>query len=137
MSLDVEPPPPPTLEAVDAGEDGSTYRREELEAHLRAGAWDRAFDRWAETTDLPADTYAIARELGLFERFDFFWDEFAERVGYNAPGIPEDWQAANYHDELESWGQVSGINAALAEFGQIVCDVLVEEYLDAESSDDA
>ncbi|MFP4590455.1 MAG: hypothetical protein ACLFM8_03185 [Halobacteriales archaeon] len=129
MGLDVEPPPPPSLEAASA--DGS-YRREELDRHLEAGAWRAAFDRWSATTDMDEATFRIARELDLFARFDFFWDDFAGRVGYHAPGIPEDWREASTHDDLDSWGQVSSINAGLAELGQVVCEVLAAEYLDVD-----
>lgn len=130
MALDVDPPPPPELDPVD--DPDATYRREAIQEHLEAGAWEAAFREWAATTDLEAETFAIAEELGLFERFDFFWDDFADRVGYHAPGIPEDWQTAAYHADLDTWGQVSAINAALAEFGQTVCEILATEYLEVE-----
>ncbi|MFW6448294.1 MAG: hypothetical protein ACOC0X_02005 [Halobacteriota archaeon] len=129
MTLDVEPPPPPSLEP---GPSDETYRRAAIRRHLADGAWAEAFDRWAETTGLDEGTYAIARELELFDRFDFFWDDFAGRVGYHAPGIPEDWREADTHAALESWGQVSSINASLAELGQVVCEVLAEAYLEVD-----
>ncbi|PSP72795.1 hypothetical protein BRC70_03635 [Halobacteriales archaeon QH_6_68_27] len=115
MPLDVEPPPPPELEPqVDAEEyddvnvEVSDYRRDELAEFLADGAWEQAFGEWAADTSVDEPTYEVVRELGLLDRFDFFWDDFANRVGYHAPGIPEDW----------------------TELGQTVCDVLKDDYID-------
>ena len=60
-------------------------------------------------------------------------DDFADRVGYHAPGSPEDWREREYHADLQSWGAVSAINAELTEFGQIVSEVLEAEYVDWEA----
>ena len=140
MSLDVEAPPPPELERTvdpdeyeDASVAGDDYRRAELSAFFEDGAWERAFDQWARETQLTEAEYAIVRDLALLERFDFFWDDFADRVGYHAPGIPEDWRERDVHPDLASWETVSGINAAMTELGQVVCDVLEEEYIDWEA----
>jgi len=99
MTLDVETPEPPELEEFDPNEYddaevvGETdYRRDEIEAYLHDGAWERAFEQWAEDADVEEDVFAIMRDLELFRRFDFFWDSHADRVGYHAPGIPEDWK---------------------------------------------
>lgn len=144
MSLDVETPEPPELREVDPSEyedatvvGDTDYRREELEEFLRDGAWDRAWDEWAAHTDVDEDEFAIVRDLEMIRRFDFFWDGFAERVGYHAPGIPEDWKERELHPKLDSWSTVSSINAGLTELGQIVCDVLKEEYIDWESDYEA
>jgi len=144
MTLNVEVPDPPELEEFDPNEyddaevAGDTdYRREELAEFLQDGAWERAFERWAGDTDIDGETFGIVRDLGLIEDFDFFWDGFAERVGYHAPGIPEDWQEREYHPEIDSWETVAGINAALTELGQTVCDLLLEEYIDWESEYEA
>lgn len=144
MSLDVETPEPPELREVDPSEyedatvvGDTDYRREELEEFLRDGAWDQAWDEWAAHTDVDEDEFAIVRDLEMIRRFDFFWDGFAERVGYHAPGIPEDWKERELHSELDSWSTVSSINAGLTELGQIVCDVLKEEYIDWESDYEA
>ena len=144
MSLDVEEPASPSLspnadvsEYEDADVQGDDYRRDELEEYLEDGAWAGAFEKWAAHTDLDEEAYAIARDLDMFEEFDFFWDSFADRVGYHAPGIPEDWKARDYHPEIDSWNTVSGINAAMTEFGQIVCDVLEDEYIDWEGEYEA
>jgi hypothetical protein len=140
MSLDVAVPAPPELEEFDPNEyddaeviGDTDYRREEIEAFLREGAWERAFDEWTEHTDMDEAEFAIVRDLDLLGRFDFFWDSFADRVGYHAPGIPEDWKEREYHPELDSWGTVSSINAGLTELGQIVCDVLKDDYVDWET----
>ncbi|GAB3038091.1 hypothetical protein [Natronobiforma cellulositropha] len=143
MGLDVDAPAPPTLSFVDPNEyedativgDGDIdYRREELQAFLEDGAWEEAFDAWVSEADLEPDAYQIALDLELFADFDFFWDDFADRVGYHAPGIPEDWRERGYHPNLDSWGTVSAINAELTEFGQIVSEVLKDEYIDWEAS---
>ncbi len=140
MQLDVEAPDPPELREIDPNEyedaevvGDADYRREELAEFLAEGAWERSWELWLADTDLEDREYAIVEELGLIERFDFFWDGFAERVGYHAPGIPEDWREREYHPELDSWGTVSSINAEMTELGQIVCDVLKDEYIDWES----
>ena len=145
MALDVEVPDPPSLAAgVDASDYDDAevvgtddYRREELGAYLEDGAWTEAFDQWAAHTDLTAGEFAIARELDLFAEFDFFWDDFADRVGYHAPGIPEDWKERGYHPGLDSWGTVSSINASLTELGQVVSEVLREDYVEWESAFEA
>lgn len=145
MPLDVESPTPPTLESgMDAAEyddaevvGGTDYRREELEAFLHEGGWAEAFDQWTSTTDLTTEEFDIASELNLFAEFDFFWDDFADRVGYHAPGIPEDWKHREIHPELDSWETVSSINASMTELGQIVSDVLKDDYVDWESEFEA
>jgi len=137
MTLDIEPPAPPELEPDtdaedydDVNVDVDEYRREELQTFLDEGAWERAFDQWAEATEMDEATFDIVTDLGLFGEFDFFWDDFADRVGYHAPGIPEDWRERTVHPDLDSWGTVSTINAGLTEFGQTVCDVLKADYID-------
>jgi len=140
MSLDVDPPAPPELEAFDPNEYedaevvGETdYRREELEEFLADGAWERAFGQWTVDVTVDERVFDIMRDLGMFGRFDFFWDSHADRVGYHAPGIPEDWKEREYHPEIDSWHTVSTINASLTELGQTVCEILKAEYIDWET----
>ena len=144
MGLNVDPPAPPELSTgLDADDyddvdvQGSDYRRDELEEFLHDGAWERAFDDWMDDTDMDEADFAVATDLGLFEEFDFFWDDFADRVGYHAPGLPEDWRERDLHPDLDSWGRVSAINAGLTELGQVVCVVLKNEYIDWEADYDA
>lgn len=145
MALDVPVPDPPSLDDgpdPDSYEDvtvvaDSDYRRDELEAFLREGAWEEAFLRWAADTEMTAEEFAIVRDLDLIAAYDYFWDDFADRVGYHAPGITEDWRERDLHPDLDSWGTVSSINAGLTELGQLVCDVLAEEYIDWEASYEA
>ena len=143
MSLDVETPDPPELAAVDPNEyddaevSGGDYRRDELSAFLREGAWEDAFTQWARTSDLDAEEWTIVEDLELVSRFDFFWDDFADRVGYHANGLPEEWKQRDLHPDLDSWGTVSGINAGLTELGQIACEVLKDEYIDWEAEYEA
>ena len=144
MSLDVDVPEPPTLEGIDPNEyedaeivGDTDYRRDELEQFLREGAWEEPFDRWADDTEMTESAFEIMLDMEMLREFDFFWDSFAERVGYHAPGIPEDWKERNYHPDIESWGTVSSINASLTELGQIVCDVLKDDYIDWETEYEA
>jgi len=144
MSLQVDPPSPPELEEIDPNEyddaevvGDTDYKRAELEAFLTDGAWAEAFEQWAAHSDMDEDVFEIVVDLALIERFDFFWDSFADRVGYHAPGIPEDWKERELHPELDSWGTVSSINAGLTELGQVVCDVLKDDYIDWESEYEA
>lgn len=144
MALDVEPPEPPTLsgdtvagEYDDIDVQGTDYRREEITDHLHNGAWERAFNEWASHADVTVEEFEIALDLGMFSDFDFFWDSFAERVGFHAPGIPEDWRERELHSQLDSWNSVSAINAGLAELGQVVSSVLKEDYLEWESDFEA
>ena len=144
MALNVDVPAPPELEATDPNEyedaeivGDTDYRREEIETFLRDGAWERAFGTWADRTDLKTEEFGVVTDLGLIGRFDFFWDSYAERVGYHAPGIPEDWKERNYHDGIDSWATASNINASLTELGQTVCEVLKSEYIDWEGEYEA
>lgn len=143
MSLDVETPRPPELdETIDASEyddvdvDTAEYRRDELEDYLHDGAWEKAFDEWSEQTDLDEEAFDVVTDLGLFRQFDFFWDDFAQRVGYHAPGLPEDWRERELHPDLNSWDTVSGINAGMAELGGVVSETLKADYVDWESDAD-
>lgn len=144
MTLDVETPSPPELQEMNPNEyedaeivGDTDYRRDEIEDFLHDGAWDRAFEEWAEHTDLDEEEFQIVLDLDLLKEFDFFWDSHANRVGYHAPGLPEDWKERDLHPDIDSWGTVSGINASLTELGQIVCDVLKEEYIDWETDYEA
>jgi len=140
MGLDVDIPDPPELEEFDPNEyedaevvGDTDFRRDEIEGFLRDGAWERAFEEWRAHTDLDPEEYDIVTDLGLIAQFDFFWDSHADRVGYHAPGLPEDWKERDVHPDLDSWGTVSSINAELTELGQIVCDVLKDDYIDWET----
>jgi hypothetical protein len=140
MPVSADPPDPPTLETVDPNQyedatvESDDYHRDDLEAFLREGAWREAFAEWAPKAGMDDGEFAIAVDLDLFAEFDFFWDDFADRVGYHAPGIPEDWKERGYHPDIDSWGTVSAINAGLTEFGQTVCEVLKDEYVDWEAA---
>ena len=139
MSLDVPVPErPPLASSVDTADyedvevQGDEYRRDELATALDDGAWADAFEEWAQDTGVDAATWDIVTDLDLVSEFDFFWDSFAGRVGYHAPGLPENWREQELHPDIESWETVSSINAGLTELGQVVCDVLADDYLDWE-----
>ena len=136
----MDTPDPPSLDETDPNEYddaeivGETdYRRDEIEAYLENGAWDTAFEQWLGESELDETELRIVLDLDFVQEFDFFWDSYADRVGYHAPGIPEDWKEREYHHEIDSWSTVSAINAEMTELGQIVCDVLKGEYIDWES----
>jgi hypothetical protein len=143
MSLSVPVPDPPELHEIDPNEYedaevmGDEYHRADLQRFLREGAWAEAFEEWAADTDLTEAEWSIVLDLELLSRFDFFWDSFADRVGYHAPGLPEDWKERQIHPDVQSWATVSAINASLTEFGQVVCDVLKADYVDWESEYEA
>ena len=145
MALSVETPTPPSLantvdpnEYDDAEIVGDTdYRREELGELLRDGAWADAFELWVPETSLTEDEWRIVLDMELLSQFDFFWDDFADRVGYHAPGLPEDWKERDIHPEINSWKTISSINAGLTELGQLTCEVLKDEYITWESEYEA
>jgi len=142
MSLDVDSPEPPELAAVDPNEyedaevAGGEYRRDDLEALLHEGAWEDARSPSGPTPPTWTRRTGRSPSTGLVSRFDFFWDDFADRVGYHAPGLPEDWKERDLHPS-RLVGTVSAINAGLTELGQIVCETLKEEYIDWEADFEA
>ena len=142
MALNVAVPDRPELSSEVEADDyddveveGDEYRRDELADALAAGAWVDAFQEWSADTSLDDEEWRIVTELELIAEFDFFWDSFAGRVGYHAPGLPENWRERQIHPDIESWETVSGINAGLTELGQVVCDVLADDYLDWEADE--
>jgi hypothetical protein len=146
MSLDVDPPEPPDLttpeksvadyDDAEVANPDASLRRDDLDSFLRDGAWTRGFNEWAEHTDLSEDEYAVARDLGLFREFDFFWDDAVGRVGYHSPGVPETWRERDLHPDLDSWATASTINASLAELGDTVAELLTDEYVDWDADPD-
>ncbi|ERG94866.1 hypothetical protein [Haloquadratum walsbyi] len=145
MALSVEAPTAPSLadnvdpnDYDDAEIVGDTdYRREELGELLRDGAWADAFELWVADTSLTEDEWRIVLDMELLSQFDFFWDDFADRVGYHAPGLPEDWKERDIHPEINSWKTISSINAGLTELGQLTCEILKDEYITWESEYEA
>ena len=127
MSLNVDVPPPPSLDPVESDE---SYHRVDLGEFLEAGAWESAFTTWAEHTTLTESEFAVVVDLEMIQQFDFFWDDFVSRVGYHAPGLPEDWRERELHPALDSWETASTINASLAELGSRTSTILTEEYVD-------
>ena len=130
MSLDASIPPVPEIPTAGA----PAERREEIASLLQAGAWGDGFEMWAADTGVTNAQWAIVLDLELLAQFAFFWDDFADRVGYHAPGIPEDWRERSIHPDIASWETVSSINAGLTELGQAVSEVLKAEYITWESS---
>ena len=144
MGLDVDIPEPPQLsnrgvpsefEAVGGAGD---LRRDELEGVLDAGAWNEAFEEWAEYTDLTAEEFAIAQSLGLVEELDVFWDPTDARLRVEVPAVPEDW--ADRVDEAppDPAGLAWKLEYELADLGETLLEMLEDGYVDwgSEESED-
>ena len=132
MVLDVEVPDPPSLrgpqsrgayEAIDMTDQVPTddYRREELEGALQEGAWQDAFEEWAAHTLLVDAEFERIVELGVIDRFDFYWDPATEEVGYRAPALNG--------EEREAFDDPDGVDAELDSLGRVVSESLEDDYL--------
>lgn len=84
MALDVEVPEPPDLsnrgmprgfELQDETLGSEDFYREDLEDLLQEGAWKEGFNEWTEYTNLDEEQARIVSDLGLFQAFDFYWDQ--------------------------------------------------------------
>lgn len=139
MPLDVDPPAPPRL--ANRGEPGALesaaavggagdLRREELDAVLRDGAWQEAFEEWAAYTDLTGEEVVLLEELGVFQRLDVFWDPQERRLRAEPPTLPEDWQERADVAPSDASSLGATYAAELAEFTQTVVEMLEETYLD-------
>ncbi|ELZ15025.1 hypothetical protein NP511_02745 [Natrinema thermotolerans] len=137
MSLDVEVPDPPSLhgsqhlgdyDAVEEPDErtGDNVRREALADFLEGGAWEDAFSQWARETSLTDREFRLVREYGLFDAFDFYWNQSAEDVGYRVPSVPTDAVAA--HDDLDDV-DIETIEEELESLGWIVSEVLETDYI--------
>lgn len=137
MGLDVEAPEPPDLtnrgmprefEWQEETPGSTAFHREELEDLLHDGAWQEGFDEWSEYTELDEAQVRAVDDLGLFQAFDFYWDPTDERLRYESPRVPEDWQERDATASFDS-GTVSMINTDLQNLGRTVQEVL-EGYLE-------
>lgn len=138
MTLDVEPPNPPSLAAKDAEEyEVDRYQHENLAEHLNQGAWEEGFREWVPNTDLTATEYAIVRDLNLIDDFEFIWSDNTNEVNYRAPTVPDEWSDENIHSDLDSIVTVALIETELDDLGDIVADVLTDYYVDWEDEQDA
>jgi hypothetical protein len=126
MTLDVEVPEPPDLtnrgvpdgfQAVNAVGVDDEFRREGLESALRDGAWQEAFDEWAEYTDLTEDQFEAIRDRGFFREFDLFWDPEEERLRATTPTVPET-------DAFDT----DTVDAALSDLADTVLEMLDDAY---------
>lgn len=137
MTLDVEPPEPPSLrdpqdrgdyEAIDMRDQQPTddYRRETIAGFLAEGAWRDAFDEWAEHTYLTDAEFAIVLDLELIDGYDFYWDPASDDVGYRSPTLPED--VLDEYGSLEA-ADVEAIDGELDALGRVVSEVLENDYV--------
>lgn len=132
--------------ASNAAKSGYVLYSDTLNSQKSSSRCSRNDPRW--DASIPSSTWIAhgvltknfsspKNELSAFPYSAVFAYDFADRVGYHAPGLPETWKERKLHPELTSWGQVSGINAGLTELGQVVCEVLKDDYIDWESSFEA
>lgn len=147
MGLNVEIPDPPQLsnrgvpsefESVEAVGGAADLRRAELEEILQEGAWNEAFGEWLEYTDLSEAEFRVLRDLGLFQQFDIFWDPSEERLRFEAPTLPEDWDERVEATAVEPDGFGPRAESELSDLGQTVVEMLVDAYVDwgeAEAAD--
>ena len=115
MALDVAVPDAPSLSGPSPGAAysavsppetaaGGSYRRDELEELLEAGAWADGFEAWAAGTDLAESEFARLIRHDILEQLDFYWDPVTEEVGYRVPSLPDDASEAlsTDPDDVES-----------------------------------
>ena len=137
MTLDIEIPEPPTLrgpedpgdyDAVEEPEErtGDDTRRDELAGLLEAGAWEDAFDEWADDTYLNEGEFRAVRERGLLEELDFYWHPAAGDVGYRVPPIPADLTDAREDIDADD---IDDIEEALDGLARTVSEVLENDYI--------
>lgn len=142
MPIEDEVPDPPSLsgpqtrgqyESIALDEDDTIdddYRREELEEFLQDDAWDDAFGEWAATTSLTTEDLEFVTDLGLIDRYDFYWNPRTDDVGYIAPTIPDDARGS-----IDP-GDADEIDAELDELGRVVTEVLENDYLLRDDEDE-
>lgn len=141
MGLDVDTPDPPSLrgpqdvgdyDSVDEADDeaGDDARRSNLEGFLREGAWNRAFDEWAEHTLLSAEEFEFVTALDLFDELDFYWNEAEGDVGYRVPPVPSRSKLPAPYDERFDAGDLDGIEEEFDSLARTVTEVLEAEYVD-------
>lgn len=137
MALDVDVPEPPDLsnrgtprgfEWQDETLGSEDFYREDIEDLLQEGAWTEGFEEWSEYTNLDAEHVRILSDLGLFQSFDFYWDPTEDRLRFDAPTVPDDWQEREVTESLDS-STVSMLDGELDDLGRVVQEVL-EDYLD-------
>lgn len=134
MSLDVPIPESPSLHGPQSRDEyeaignpvdapGDDYRREELETILASGAWDDAFEEWAAQTVLTPEHFQIIVDYELIDKFDFYWDETTDEVGYQSPTLPD--EARSEVDRTD----VGDIDSELDTLGRVVSEMLENDYL--------
>lgn len=137
MTLDVAIPDPPDLSNRGAPEEfewtedtggAEDFRREELEALLKDGAWAEGFNEWGEYTSMDEQQVRAVEDLGLFEEFDFYWDPTQDRLRADPPELPEDWAE---REATASWNSstVAAVESELRDLADVVYETL-EDYLE-------
>lgn len=139
MTLDVDVPEPPQLTnrgiprdyaSVEAVSGPDELRRDEIDAFLRDGAWNEAFEEWADYTDLTPEEFDVALEVGLVQRIDIFWDPTEARLRSDVPPIPDGWHEQADVAPSDARELAAMLEAELADLGRTVVEMLQDAYVD-------
>ena len=131
MGLSVESPTPPDLtnrplpsdiDPEDLDEREGDLRRAELEQLLLDGAWNEAFEEWAEYTDLSESEYHSLADAGLFELLDFYWHPESDGLQFEVPTLETGLARTEAFDPR--------LRAELTDLAQTVVELLETEYVD-------
>jgi hypothetical protein len=139
MHPDVSTPDPPTVSRAsrdDGYADGA--KRADIQAYLAGteNAWDEGFSEWAAETSLTEAAYRAVAAVGLFDEFDFYWDETADRVAYTAPQLRSDPETTRRLSALDTGESASAIDEELDELGATVAGVLTAYFVGWEADSD-
>lgn len=129
MSLDVDPPEPPSLRRGAVTDDDlpeSDGRRDTLAEALAEGAWADGFEEWAADTHLTVEEFSHAVEHDIVDGIDLYWDAETESVGYAVSPLPEGLR------EAMDRGDVEEVRAAIDDLADTVAATLATEYLPRE-----
>ncbi|SEH58110.1 hypothetical protein SAMN05192561_10921 [Halopenitus malekzadehii] len=109
------------------------FYRGDIEDLLQDGAWQEGFNEWVEYTTLDEEHVDSINDQRLFQAFDFYWDPSEDRLRFDAPRVPDEWQQEHPIESRDSITR-SLIAGELADLGHAVLEVL-EGYLDRNDED--
>lgn len=118
------------VESVEAVGGAGDFRRTELETILQDGAWNEAFEEWAEYTDLNEEEFQVIRDLGLIQQLDIFWDPSEERLRFEAPVVPEDWRDRLDVTPPDTEDLAPRLEGEPMDLGHTVVEMLDDGYVD-------
>lgn len=131
MGLSVETPTPPDLtnrplpsdiDPDEVDERMGDLRSGELEQLLKDGAWNEAFEEWAEYSDLTEPEYRGLEDAGLFELLDFYWHPGSDELRFEVPSVEAGLTRTEAFD--------SRMRGELTDLGRTVVELLETEYVD-------